>query len=312
MNLAGFSRAIVVSLATLSVAWSQAPSPARDSHSSTSPGSASPDSVAPDTKDVSVQPEPDAKSAELPNQTADPLLDLPGLKSDKASLIGGTLQSLDRVQSRLVLRPFGRGTLTIAFDPRTRFLRGEDIVGVRDLHPGDRIYVETVLEGSTIFAKAIHMSTGPATGIALGQVVAYDAARGSLSLRDRLSSKPVPFRVTSTTIITGAGIGQGALVQVNFQPGKDAAVAREIVVLAAPGSVFIFAGRVTFLDLSSHELVVANISDNNRYEIQFNPAKLEPDVKQQLQEGINVTIAARFNGQRYVADSVTMLPTTAQ
>jgi hypothetical protein len=84
-------------------------------------------------------------------------------------------------------------------------------------------------------------------------------------------------------------------------------LAQQIQVLAAPGALFAFSGRITFLDLAAHQLVVANASDDNRYEIQFNPAVLEGDAKAHLQEGANVTIAARFNGQGYIAESVTVL-----
>lgn len=119
------------------------------------------------------------------------------------------------------------------------------------------------------------------------------------------------FRVDSKTIIGGAGIGPGALVEVSFLPrkgnDKEAAVVSEIQVLAAPGSVFTFSGRITFLDLAAHQLVVANATDDNRYEIQFNPAAVEADTRARLQEGASVAVAARFTGQGYIAESVTVL-----
>jgi hypothetical protein len=247
----------------------------------------------------------------LANQP-DTLFDLPRLKRDRASLIGGTLENIDRLRDRFVLRPFGRGKLTIVFDPRTQFVRDGKAAGALDMHPGDRVYVETVLDGTAVFAKTVHVLPGAALGATLGQIIAYDAAQGKLSIRDQLSARPVHFRVTSQTIITGAGVGPGALVQLSFLPGKGPALVREILVLAAPGSVFTFAGRITFLDFASHELVLANTSDDNRYEIQFNPAALETDAKERLQEGASVTVAARFNGQRYVAESVTVLPRAAE
>ena len=253
-----------------------------------------------------------------PNSAPDKLFDLPLLKHTQASLIGGSLESIDRLRGRLVLRPFGRGKLTIAFDPRTQFVRGADVASVQDLHPGDRVYVETVLDGSAVFAKTVHLPKSPAEGTAQGQVIAYanadDAAGGTLSIRDSLSSQPVQFRVNSKTMITGAGVSPGALVQVSFLPGKDKDIAlvSAIQVLAAPGSVFTFSGRITFLDLAAHQLVVANASDDNRYEVQFNPAAVEAGTRAHLQEGASVSIAARFNGQGYVAESVTMLSHPAE
>ena len=294
MNLSAVSRPVAIFLATLSLVWSQAV-----------PGS--------NAGDVAVQSNQGVKqAASLPNQGWDPLFDLPRLKPEHSSLIGGTLESIDRLRGRLVLRPYGQGKLTIAFDPRTRFVRGEIIADRQDMHPGDRVYVETVLNGTAVFAKAIHLPTQAAVGTAVGQVVAYDVAQGNLSLHDQLSSQPVKFHVTAKTMITGAGVGPGALVQVSFKPGKDPAWVREILVLAAPGSVFTFAGRVTFLNLASHELVVANTSDDNRYEIQFNPAALDTAAKEHLQEGANVTVAAKFDGHRYVAESVTVLSSSTE
>jgi len=293
MNLATLLRSVVIFLATLSLAWSQTP-------------------PSPNSTDAPVHPDQGLKQAVvLPNQP-DTLFDLPRLKRDRASLIGGTLESIDRLRDRFILRPFGRGKLTIVFDPRTQFVREGKAAGAQDMHPGDRVYVETVLDGTAVFAKTIHVLTGAALGATFGQVIAYDAAQGSLSIRDQLSSRPVQFHITSQTIVTGAGVGPGALVQVSFLPGKGPALVREILVLAAPGSVFTFAGRITFLDFASHELVLANASDDNRYEIQFNPATLETDAKERLQEGASVTVAARFNGQRYVAESVTVLPHSAE
>jgi hypothetical protein len=297
MNLPALLRFIGMFLVTLSMAWSQ--------------------TVAiPISDEANVAPVPSGQGLKqavaLPNQAPDKLFDLPRLKQGRASLVGGALGSIDRLRGRFVLRPFGRGKLTIAFDPRTQFVRGTAIAAAQDMHPGDRVYVETVLDGTAVFAKTVFLPKDATLGAALGQIVAYDAAQGSLSIRDQLSSQPVKFRVTSKTIITGAGLGTGALVEVSFLPGKDPALVREILILAAPGSVFTFTGRITFLDLTSHELVLANTSDDSRYEIQFNPAAIAADAKERLLEGASVTIAARFNGQRYVAESVTVLPQSTE
>jgi len=297
MNLAFLLRSAVMFLVTLSLAWSQTvPSP-----------------NSPNSNDAAVQSDQSLKqAAALPNQGSDPLFDLPRLKQNRASLIGGTLESVDQLRGRFILRPFGRGKLTIAFDPRTQFVRGRKVSSAQDMHRGDRVYVETVLNGTAVFAKTIHLPTDATLGGTLGQIIAYDAARGSLSIRDQLSSQPVRFHVTANTIITGTGISPGAVVQVNFLPGKDPALVREIVVLASPGSVFTFAGRITFLDVAAHELVLANASDDIRYEIQFNPAVVKAGAKERLQEGADVNIAARFNGQRYVAESVTVQPQSTE
>jgi len=297
MTLAGFVRLGIAGIfaAAFSVAWPQTGTgPDSDSsHSINAPGH--PDQSA---KQQAVMP---------PNQAPDKLFDLPRLKESRASLIGGTLDSIDRLRSRFVVRPFGQGKVTIAFDPRTQFVRGAEVAASQDMHRGDRVYVETVLDGTAVFAKTVHLPKDAAQGTTFGQIIGYDAAQGSLTIRDQLSSLTAKFRVTSKTTVTGAGLGPGALVQISFLPGEETPLVREIQVLAAPGSVFTFSGRITFLDLASHELVIANASDDKRYEIQFNPAAIEAAAKERLQEGASVTIAARFNGQGYIAESVTVL-----
>jgi cold shock CspA family protein len=297
-------RAVLIAwmlLATLRVTWSQTAS---------TPGSSS--FTAPATplakSDSSLKPQ-----TQVPlNPVSDRLFDLPPLKQSPASLIGGALESIDRVRDRLVLRLFGQGRITVAFDPRTQFLRGDQKVRAQDMRPGDRVYVETVLDGTAVFAKTVHLPADTAQGAVTGQVVSYDATRGIVSVRDELSSQPARFRLTSTTAITGAGIGPGALVQLSFLPGEPPPIAREIRVLIAPGAVFTFSGRVTFLDLSAQEVVLLSATDNTRYEIQLNPAALQEDSLAHLREGANVTIAARFDGRGYVAESVTLLSSSAK
>src|SRR5579863_3390538 len=134
------------------------------------------------------------QTAAAPNQAADKLFELPPLKNGAASLIGGSLESIDRVRDRMVIRLFGRGEMRIAFDPRTQFLRGTATARAQDMRPGDRIYVETVLNGTAIFAKAVHLPEVVAQGAVQGQVIDYDATRGTLSISDQLSTEAVQFR----------------------------------------------------------------------------------------------------------------------
>ena len=238
-------------------------------------------------------------------QAADPLLDLPQLRDARTSVIGGVVESVDRVRDRVVLRPFGAHKLEIVFDPRTQFIRGRETVNVQSLHRGDRIHVETVLQGNRVFARRIHLPSDMGLGGATGQVIKYDSAAGRFTMRDELSSRPIQFALQSSS--TGkADLSPGTLVRVRFLPGTSGAVASEILVLAAPGSIFTFVGRVTYLNLASHELVVASSTDDKKYRIQFNPERVEQ--RDALREGADVTIAARFDGDHYVAESVAVLP----
>jgi hypothetical protein len=238
------------------------------------------------------------------------LLDLPPLPKAGATLVGGTVEKLDRVRDRMVVKPFGGGRVEIAFDPRTTILRGEKAASVRDLRPGERVHVETVNEGSRIVAKKIHLGLAGGQGEVRGQVLEYDTAKGVLNINDELSSRPVSFRLDRATQLSGQALTVGSLVEVNFFPGSNRAVAREVRVLASPGSVFTFVGRITYLDLSSHSLVIASSTDDKKYAIKFNPQQV--NAWERLHEGTNVTVKARFDGENYTADDVAVMSAVVQ
>ncbi len=234
----------------------------------------------------------------------DPLFDLPQLKSTPASLIGGVVESIDPVRDRLVLHPFGAHKLEVSFDPRTQFVRDGKLADVHSLHSGDSVHVETVLLGSKVFARTIHLPSIAGPGEASGQVTACDPATGQFTVRDELSSQPIEFVLQGNANAQNPALFVGALVRVSFMPGSGRAVAREVQILASPGSVFTFVGRITFLDLESRQLVVASATDNKKYRIQFGAERLENESR--LHEGADVIISARFDGTGYVAENVTL------
>jgi hypothetical protein len=243
-------------------------------------------------------------------QSPDPLLDLPPVPTAGATLVGGIVEKLDRVRDRVVVRPFGGGKIEIAFDPRTKFLRGEQAAAARDLRPGERVHIETVNQGSRIFAKKIHLGLAGAPGEAHGQVVAYDVANGTISVNDELSARPVQFRIDKSTRLGGQALGVGSLVEVNFIPGSNRAWAREVNVLASPGASFTFVGRITYLDLASRSLVVASSTDDKKYAIKFNPQQV--NAWERLHEGTNVTVKAKFDGENYTAEDVAVMSASVQ
>jgi hypothetical protein len=209
-----------------------------------------------------------------------------------------------------MIKPFGGGQLDIAFDPRTKIVRGEQSATARDLKPGERVHVETVNEGNRIFATKIHIGLQTAQGEARGQVVAYDPVEGSISINDELSARPARFHIDQSTHLIGERLAVGSLVDVNFLAGSNRAFAREVKVLASPGSVFTFAGSITYLDLASHSLVVASSSDDRKYAIKFDPQKV--NAWERLHEGTNVSVKARFDGENYTAEDVTVMSAAAQ
>ena len=243
-------------------------------------------------------------------QDPDPLLDLPPVSSNGETLVGGIIFKLDRVRDRMVVKPFGGGQLEISFDPRTKIVRGEQAAVARDLRVGDRIHVETVNQGSKIFAKKIHIGLATAQGEAHGQVVAYDAASGNISINDELSARPVRFHVDKATQISGGKIEMGSLVDVNFLSGSNRAAAREVKVLASPGAMFTFVGQITYLDIASHSLVVASSTDDKKYAIKFDPQQV--NAWDRLHEGTNVSVKARFDGENYTAEDVSVMSAAVQ
>jgi hypothetical protein len=254
-----------------------------------------------------------AESSVEPSDTApDPaslLPALPSLSSRKTSLIGGTIEKLDRVRDQLTLRVFGAGKIKIYFDPRTRIYNGGNEASAADLRPGVRISVDTVLDGSTVFARNIRLNT-TAGGETQGVVIGYNGS--DLTVRDILSPHSLKLRVTPQThVVEGDRVGSatqlvaGTLVAVKFGSQKDGRnMANEIAILATPASSFTFAGHVTALDLSAGLLVLTSATDGKTYEIYLDQSAGQ--VSDNLRQAADVTVLTRFDGKRYVAENVTV------
>jgi hypothetical protein len=240
------------------------------------------------------------------------LPDMPAVPHSKTTLIGGTIQRLNRVQDQLTIQTFGGGKMKISFDPRTNIYHDGKLALVSDLHQGDRVYVDTVLDGNTIFARSVRIKTATSAGENQGIVVSYRSDHGELVVRDALSPQPLKIHLTSQTIlkqgdhtVSAGALVPGTLVSVKFAPqshGPD--VAQEVSLLAVPGTNFTFAGRVTGLDLRLGLLVLTSSTDRKSYEIYFDPSTLAIDDK--LHPGADVSALANFDGTHYVARSLTI------
>ncbi len=270
--------------------------------------SASPAENLTPTRSVTIQPLGD--DSEVVIDPASLLPDLPPLPPAKATLVGGTIQKLDRVRDEITVQVFGGGKMKIFFDTRTHIYQGREPGLTSDLRQGDRVYVDTILDGSDVFAKTIRLKTVASAGESQGIVTSYHADKGELALRDPLSPRPLKIRITPQTQIvqdghsaSAAELVSGTLVAIKFgsqQDGRD--VAREISVLAVPGASFTFTGRVTGLDLRLGLLVLTSSTDNKTYEIYFDPAVVAAD--ETLRQAADVTVLTRYDGTRYTARSV--------
>jgi hypothetical protein len=240
------------------------------------------------------------------------LPDLPSLKHTGASLIGGTVQKVDRVRDELTLRIFGGGKMKIYYDPRTHILQGDGQGAATDVRVGDRVYVDTVLDGSDIFARNIRLAATGVGGRTQGAVVSYDPTRGELLVRDALSPVPVRLHIDSRTEILQAGhaasasdLVPGTLVDVDFASQKSERDAEQVSILAVPGSDFTFSGEVTSLDLHLGLLVMKSETDHKTYEIFLDPANVTVDDR--VRPGADVTAQTNFDGTKYIAKSVTLI-----
>jgi len=263
-------------------------------------------------ENVPIEPGQPAESAIV----ADPLTmipDLPPVPAGKATLVGGTIEKLDRVRDQITLSIFGGGRERILFDPRTRIYNGGKEASASDLREGQRIYIDTMLDGKMVFARSIRLRTAAAIAESQGVVVRYRADRGELTLRDTLSPRSLRVRVTSSTrLMSGeqtvpvSTIREGSLVAVQFTPeGSGREVAREIRILARPGVNYTFSGQVVHLDLRTGLVVLNSSTDHRTYEIYLRSSSAPDD---NLHIGSNVTVIANLEDSRYVARDVTINP----
>jgi len=250
-----------------------------------------------------------------PDNALDPasvLPDLPKLRPAKASLIGGTVEKLDRLRDQLTVQIFGGGKMKIAFDPRTHILNNAGAeASVSDLHRGDRVYIDTILNNGVVFAKNIRLKTGGMAGESQGIVLGYRPDNGELEVRDMLSPTPLKVRVTPQTRLldgdhsaTASELAPGNLVAIKFGAERHGDVAEEVKVLAVQGADFMFGGMVTALDMRLGILVLTSSTDHKSYEIALDPSLIPSD--DSLHPGVNVTVVSRFDGSKYKAKTVTV------
>ncbi len=234
------------------------------------------------------------------------------------SLIGGTVQSVDPIRSRMQVKAIGGDTRTMAFDDRTQVLRDGQAVTYDKIRKGERVYVDTILYQDKVFARSVRIETNPGEADARGQITAYDPASGRMSLMDELASQAVAFKVDSNTQVTSkngpariSDLVPGSLVTVKFVPGRNQeGLARQVAILAEPGSKFVFAGTVTNINLRQSMFSIANKTDHKTYDLNFNPAEVAN--LNQLKIGSEVIVTAEFSGNGYRAQDIDITASQAE
>lgn len=245
---------------------------------------------------------------------------LPALPGGKSTILGGEIRNVDPVLDEFTLRIVGQHPMKIYFDQRTQVFRNGTRIPLHELRPEEHASVQTVLDGSNVFAISIHMLSEMPEGESQGRVLSYDPATHQLIIGSSLSREPIRVLVREDTPVVRVGqnafisaskgqgdLVNGALVSVKFDAtGKGQAVASRVTVLAAPGSDFVFGGKLTALDMHAGRLVVVDPRDQQSYEISFNPAGMP--VSQTLHIGDQVRVTASFDGTRYTATGIIPVP----
>lgn len=241
----------------------------------------------------------------------DPLLEPPPLPKGKTTLIGGIATSVDHVRNRLTVQPFGKGTKVKVFiDERSHIYRNGTETTVLGIHKGDRVYVDTMLASNDrIFARNVRVLTESGLAELRGQVVSTNPGHGTISVRDQLSAKPVSFAVNAATkysstkgSATAGDLQPGSLIDVQFSPRRDQAIAQEVKILAKPGDNYIFSGVITNLNMRTSSFFLDNKSDDESYEVHFSRDAVTNMAA--LRVGAEVTARTVFDGKQYTASNV--------
>ncbi|HEX3082920.1 MAG TPA: DUF5666 domain-containing protein [Pyrinomonadaceae bacterium] len=255
-----------------------------------------------------------ATSGALVTDGHDPILDAPPVPRTTTTMVGGTISKVDRMRNRMTVHVFGGNHWTVNFDERTHIFHNGAETTQLALKKGERVYVDTQLDNNKhdIFARNIRVGVAALPADADGQIIAVDPKHNELTLRDSLNSVPVRFAVDPETRISNGqtpasfkDVKPGTLVHVRFSASSpNRGLAREVSIVAAPGSVYTFAGKVTFLDLHRGLLALQNSTDDRNYEIHFAPEAVTD--RSNLGVGRDVLVRATFEGTRYTAQSVNL------
>jgi hypothetical protein len=276
-------------------------------NSTTTPSSSATSGVTTNTNST-VAPDTGASTRRVAGDPLDP----PPLPQTSATLIGGTVDGIDRVRNHINVRPFGGKKIKVTYDERTHFYRNGVETTFAGVKKGDRIYIDTQLDGTNVFARNVRVRNEQGPADARGQVVSVEGGR--IGLRDDLSGRTVMFVTSGNTKVMKSGaaasladVKEGSLVSVKFTPDRaDRGAAQEIDLIAAPGDTFTFTGRVTHLDIAHGVLAVQNQTDNKNYEVNFDPGGGAHD---DLGIGQDVTVTALFDGSRYMAKDISVTKT---
>jgi hypothetical protein len=147
-------------------------------------------------------------------------------------------------------------------------------------------------------------------------VLDYNSDTRILTLSSAFSRDRVKLLVPGNTPILRVGQGEsasapsgstdlvkGTAVSLTFESDeKGQGIASRISILATPGSVSVFSGSLSSLDLHLGLLTLVDPTDEKSYQVSFDSSDLP--TSHALREGENVRVTATFDGSRYVASAI--------
>jgi hypothetical protein len=243
---------------------------------------------------------------------------LPPLPRGKSTIVGGEIQNVDPVRDVLTLRVFGNQKMKILFDERTQVFRDGKKTSLRELGSANHASVQTVLDGTSVYAISIHVLSHLPQGEYQGRVLSFNSGNRELTISSGLSREPFTLLVPVNTPLVRVGqpalssenpgasdLVKGALISVKFEAdSKGRGVVSQIAILAAPGSAFVFSGNLSALDVHSGTLVLIDPRDNQSYQVFFDSARLPGSYD--LHTGDHVVVTTTYDGVRYVANTITV------
>ena len=233
--------------------------------------------------------------------------------SGKSTITGGDIITIDPVQDEITLKVAGQRQEKIFFDERTRVYWDGQESQLRSLVPGVHASVQTVLDGTSIFALSIHLFSRAPEGLFDGRVAHFNATTRQLTLTLLTSSNSIRLFVPPSTPILRTGqnvvvagssgvsdLVPGALISVTFGRNKESgSTAAKIAILASPGVAFVFSGSLSSLNMRARSLVMIDPQDQKSYRIFFKRSQLPSD--QSMRYGEHIRATATYDGTRYVA-----------
>jgi hypothetical protein len=247
--------------------------------------------------------------------------DIPGLPvppRGKSTILGGEIRSIDPVRDQLTLKVYGQRPIQIFFDERSQIYRDGKRIPLRDLGLADHASVQTLLDGTNVYALSIHILSQSPEGEYQGRVINYNTDTNELTMSSAMFHEPLKLIVPPATPIArvgqteytsaqrGAGdLVRGALISVTFKSDKQGrGVADQISVMATPGSSFVFVGDVASLDMHAGMLSLVDPRDEKNYQVSFDSSLLP--ASQNLHPGDHIMVNADFDGTHYIANAITI------